>query len=353
MGACGGDDDAAPGADAAPVADAAPEADAGSAGECAVLREECDEVVTANQTGAAFSARLTEPGRTICLADGVVVSGPVQFGADRITVAVLPGAEARIENTGQDAAITVDHRSGIELVGVSIVASHESITSGVLLLASTDVELRCATVECEAENCSIVLAVNGSSFAVRRSTLIGNVDRGGPSRGLEIGDSQAQVADTTVTSMGEALLVEGQSDVVVTDSDLSGLDPVATTDEPTVYVFGGEAHLDLSSSHVLTAGHPAVGVGLPDCVGSPATVELGGNLIHKKAGTPAGSYSPMTSGCPSDIFLSGAANTFCDEGDSVDDGEFGLPLIDGTYDTDASTIDDVTQNGPDDCSAFP
>lgn len=307
----------------------------------------CDEMVAVSETGGAFSARLVGGDRTICLADGVVVSGPVAFAADGVTVFAPPGSSARFENSAGDAIDTGGH-SDIALIGVTVVASGGSLPSALNAEYSAGVSVRCATLQCEEDNCYVVRAIAGS-MEIESSTLLGGVDTSSYSYGLYgYSGSQMQVTDSTIRSWGNALNVTVGSQFSVTGGEITGLYPSAAN-EGTISVFNTGAALALTSVRVRTAGFAALNAG---GAASGVSVSLDGVTFRKMAGTPAGQTSPMLSERADNVFDAGAPSTFCNEGSAADDGEFSPTLIAGAYDAAASSFDEVDHLGPDDCSAF-
>lgn len=328
--------------DAAPIRDAAPPPPPPDPVEVPIVTPTvtCSETVTTDETAYTFNNRLMTAGRTICIANGVTISGPVQLGADNITIASpAVGDVGKVLNTSGD-AISINGHLDIKLVRLDIQSRGGSLASAIRVNASS-VLMTETSASCDSNNC-YGLHVEAGSATVARSTLSAGLITQTSSTMAAYGWNGAvvEIADSTLRAHGAAIWDTVFSRFVVRRCTLESAGSYQA-----IEVYNSNANLLLQSSTVrmenvaITAGGATKG----------ATVKLDGNTFRRVAGTPAGAKSPIESGLAVDVFHSTQANTFCNEGTSTTDGAFGSPLITGAY-SNTSTFGSVAQIGPIDCA---
>lgn len=302
----------------------------------------CTELVSANESATMFNTRLTTAGRTVCIANGVTITGSVQVGADNITIASpAVGDIGKVLNANGD-TLSINGHSGLVLVRLEIESRGGSLASAIRVTDSSVVATE-TTARCEGSNC-YALYVNHSTATIARSSLLAGLATQ-PSSTIAVygwNGSTVEIADSTIRANGEALWdAVLYTRFIVRRCDLQS----AHNTYAAITVFNSGASLLLQNSTVRTDRTGVYASG----ASSGVIVKLDGNAFRRIAGTSAGAKSPLESGRADDVFHSTAPNTFCNEGMSTTDGSFGLPLLTGEYST-ASTFGTITQIGPIDCA---
>jgi hypothetical protein len=327
--------------DAAPMRDAPPPPPPPDPVEVPIVTPTitCSETVTADETAFTFNARLTTAGRTICIANGVTISGLVQVGADNITIASpAVGEVGKVLDTSGD-AISINGHLDIQLVRLDIQSKGGSLSSAIRVDASS-VLVTETTASCEGNNC-YALHVEAGSARVARSTLSAGLATQTSSTMAAYGWNGAyvEIADSTIRAHGAAIWDTVFSHFIVRRCTLESAGSYQA-----IEVYNSNATLLLQSSTIRTENLAVTAGGATKGV----TVKLDGNTFRHVAGTPAGAKSPIESGLAVDVFHSTQANTFCNEGTSTADGAFGSPLVTGAYSS-TSTFGSVANVGPIDC----
>lgn len=289
----------------------------------------CTTTVTASESATAFDARLTSSNAVVCLAGGVTITGAVTLGADGITIrAATPGQIGYLQNLA-GGAISMGTHTNTRLVDLDI-SAHGA--SAVALSAGGDVTVVDSTLRCEGAGCRAAYATNAGLIRVVHSTLLAGTSTQSASLGAEaVSGGELQLVRSTVTSYGRAISVVGGRvsalDSVLESTDLGSGTAAISVSDPTY-------HTVLDRNRIAVGGHPLLAVG-----GTLApTLSMTDNVIRKRAGTPAGDQSPITSTNAATTFTFLTSNTVCNEGTSTTDGAFTLPLISGAYGVAGSSI---------------
>ncbi len=292
----------------------------------------CTTTVTQSESATVFNTRLTTENATLCLADGVVITGPVVVAAKNISITrVDPTALVRFENPA-GIAIEVLY-PGVWLRGLEIRASNTSWATVLRIGGGAFATLESTYVECQAANGDAVLLSHGGA-AMSASRIVGPSMNGTGIRSEM--DSSFRLLNTTVEGRDHAIYAPRTS-AYIEQSTLIASRATA------VLEVQGTSSIVMSGS-TLSAGGEASRFGGP--VSSSMVIYLEGNMLRRRAGSTSSGSAIIAES--SQILQSSVPNTFCNEGTSTTDGEFVLPLVSGTIAAN-STFYNVTHVGPADC----
>ncbi len=298
----------------------------------------CTQTLTVSDSGGAIAARLVT-GTRLCLSPGVVISGGIVVPAG-VTNVVIRGVSggARPQLVSMAGAGLQVQAANMHIDNLKITAMGSGTAYGITTSGGS-LTIRNSEIICQFSGCFAIEASSGGRVDVASSTLVASADAV-----LSALNASVVIADSELRAEGAVLRVERGS----LSLSRSIIRSTGFSWGFAIHLSGG-ADLLMVDSTAYVGGCDVIIAGrylMSNVAGGSAT--LNGNKFRKIAGVPQGTRIPFRSERADSVFHSTAANSFCNEGSSVDDGEFAEPWIYGSI-ASTSTFYNIAHAGPNNC----